>query len=306
MVGMRSKNTYRTLYIVLYVFVAATLLYLIANASYTEGFQSTPVTLYPICFLSVKPPEDFLANLLKMTKTQPVYVVCDSNEYKPPAQIKSQDYTAVVVTEASNNNDYGVSPNTIYFIQIQDEECGKRGYINAASTLPKKPSAWDKALYYFCLKTTAAHVWFVEEDVFVPRPNILDEMNVRYPNTDLVTKQHVSEKEDPGFYWWFDAEEKMDRPYYRSLVCATRVSRKIFDKVATMAKEKRTVCFVETLFSTIAHHNQFSIVQAPELQTVIFRHDWTKETVHANGLFHPVKNTADHDIYREYLNSKSD
>jgi hypothetical protein len=72
-----------------------------------------------------------------------------------------------------------------------------------------------------------------------------------------------------------------------------------------MAKEKRTVCFVETLFSTIAHHNQFSIVQAPELQTVIFRHDWTKETVHANGLFHPVKNTADHDIYRGHLQSKS-
>jgi hypothetical protein len=303
---MPSKNIYRTLHIGLYIFVAAAILYLIANFSYTEGFQSTPTPVYPVCFLCVKPPELFLHNLLKMTLTQPIYIVCDSNDYEPPKQLMSEDYTAVVLTEASNNNDYVVSPNTLYFIQIKDEECGKRGYINAASTIPKKPSAWDKALYYFCLKTTARHIWFIEEDVFVPRPNIMDEMNARYPNTDLVTKQHVSEKDDPGFYWWFDAEEKMDRPYYRSLVCATRVSRRILDKVATMAKEKRTVCFVETIFSTIAHQNNFSIVQAPELQSVIFRHSWTKETVHMNGLFHPVKEMTDHIAFREHLESKSD
>jgi len=305
MIGMRSRNTYKVIYIVLYVFVAAGLLYLIANASYTEGFQSVAPVLYPLCFLCVSPPEDFLNNLLEMTKTQPVYVVCDNNDYQPPVQIKSKDYTAIILTEASNNNEYGVSPNTIHFIKIQDDECGKRGYINSASTIPKKPSAWDKALYYFCLKNAAKHVWFIEEDVFIPRPNILDEMNARYANTDLVTKQHVSEKDDPAFYWWFDAEEKMERPYYRSLVCATRVSRRIFDKVAIMAKEKRTVCFVETLFSTIAHHNQFTIEQAPELQSVIFRHTWTKETVHMNGLFHPVKDVAEHNAFKQYLGSKS-
>ena len=303
---MTSKNIYRTLYIGLYVFIAVALLFLVARSSYTEGFESVPATLYPICFLCVKPPEEFLDNLLKMTYTQPIYIVCDSNEYEPPEQIKSKDYTSVVLTEASTDVNRGISPNTLYFIKIDEAECGKRGYINSASTIPKKPSAWDKALYFFCLKNMAQHVWFIEEDVFIPRLTILDEMNARNPNTDLVTKQHVSEKDDPGFFWWFDAEEKMERPYYRSLVCAVRVSRRILEKVAKMAKEKRTVCFVETIFSTIAHQNNFSIVQAPELQSVIFRHSWTKETVHMNGLFHPVKEMADHIAFREHLESKSD
>jgi hypothetical protein len=194
-----------------------------------------------------------------------------------------------------------VSSGVLYIVQIQDEVCGEHGFINAASTIPKKPSAWDKALYYFCLKNSTNHVWFVEEDVFFPRYNIFDEINRRYPNTDFVTKQHVSEKEDPDFYWWFDAEGKMERPYYRSLVCTARISRNIMNEITKIASEKRTICFVETLFSTIVHHKKFTLELAPELQSVIFRHDWTKETVHMNGLFHPVKDVKDQIAFRMHL-----
>ena len=301
---MASKNIYRTLYIGLYVFIAVALLFLVARSSYTEGFEPVPVAMFPICFLCVKPPEEFLDNLLKMTYTQPIYIVCDSNEYEPPEQIKSKDYTPVILTEASTDVNHGISPNTLYFIKIDEAECGKRGYINSASTIPKKPSAWDKALYFFCLKNMSRHIWFIEEDVFIPRLTILDEINVRNLNTDLVTKQHVSEKDDPGFFWWFDAEDKMERPYYRSLVCAVRVSRRILGKIAIIAKEKRTVCFVETLFSTIAHQSKFTIEKAPELQSIIFRHSWTKDTVHMNGLFHPIKDILEHTQYRAFLSQR--
>ena len=293
------------MYIGLYVFIAVALLFLIARSSYTEGFQTAAATAYPVCFLTVSPQEAYLDNLLKYTLTQPVFVVCDNNEYQPPSQIKSKDYTPVIITDANQPEMPPVSPNTIYFIKIADDVAGKRGFINTNNAIPKTPSAWDKALYYFCLKNMSPHVWFIEEDVFLPRHNILDELNRKYPDTDLVTKQHVMDKDDPEFYWWFDGDDKLNRPFYRSLVCATRVSRRILDLVTKMAKEKRTVCFLEILFSTIAHHNKFTIENPPELQSIIFRHSWTKDTVHMNGLFHPIKNIAEHDEYRTHLDSKS-
>ena len=300
---MGSKGSHKIVYTILYVLVAVALLYFIASrVNYAEGFQlagpAAPSGLYPLCFLCVAPPKEFLESLIKFTATQPVYVICDNNEYDPP---ESMDYKTVRITEKNPEMSHPVNPGTLYIVQISDEVCGKNGYINSASTIPKKPSAWDKALYYFCEKSSAPHVWFVEEDVFIPRANIFDEMNTRYPNTDFVTKQHVSETEDPGFFWWFDAEGKMERPYYRSLVCAARVGRNLFREIATMAAEKKTVCFVETLFSTIVEHKKFTKEIAPELQSVIFRHNWTKDTVHMNGLFHPVKDVKDHIAFRKHL-----
>ena len=78
---MISKNIYRTLYIGLYVFIAVALLFLIARSSYTEGFQTAAATAYPVCFLTVSPQEAYLDNLLKYTLTQPVFVVCDNDDY---------------------------------------------------------------------------------------------------------------------------------------------------------------------------------------------------------------------------------
>ena len=299
---MVSKRT------IIYTLVIAALLYilLVRLSSFQEGFQgadmSAPapplVSNYPLCFLCVAPPKEYLNTLIPFTASQAVYVICDNNEYNPP---ESMDYSVTRITEDSPESSHPVIPGMIYIVQISDEICGKTGYINSASTIPKKPSAWDKALYYFCMKNMAPHVWFVEEDVFIPRDDIFDEMNARYPVTDFVTKQHVAETEDPGFFWWFDAEGKMERPYYRSLVCASRMSRRLLTEVAAMAAEKKTVCFVETLFSTIVHHKGLTKELAPELQSVIFRHNWTKDTVHRNGLFHPVKKVEDHIMFRGHL-----
>jgi len=303
---MGSKSSYKLVYTILYVVVAIAILYFIAShVNYEEGFQVQPPNAevsYPLCFLCVAPPKEFLESLVKFTQTQPVYVICDNNEYDPP---ESTEYKTIRITDKEAPSVRPVIPGTLYIVQIADEICSEYGYINSASTIPKKPSAWDKALYYFCLKNMAPHVWFVEEDVFVPRANIFDDINKRHPTTDFVTKQHVSETDDPGFYWWFDAEGKMERPYYRSLVCAARISRNILNEVAKIANEKKTVCFVETLFSTIVHHKKFTIEMPGELQSVIFRHNWTKETVHMNGLFHPVKDVKDHIAFREHLGGQA-
>ena len=246
-----------------------------------EGFQEQSKVV--IALLCVCPTDRVIEFAKNYAVTHPTYIICDDPSCETPSL-----------------------PN-ITFVKITDDECKRTGYNNANPAIIKRPPAWDKVILYFCENNTQPeYVWFVEEDVFVPRADIFKELDQRYPTTDLVTKQHVKDTDDPSFEFWYDGDGKMERPFYRSLVCATRVSRRLFDKVKELHDTKHTLCFIEIIFSTLAVKHNFSIEQAPELQSIIFRHTWTEETVTPNGLFHPVKDTALHDTYRERLSSQTE
>src|SRR5262245_48548051 len=50
----------------------------------------------------------------------------------------------------------------IKFIQIDDDDCRKKGFLNFNPVVKKESrcSAWDKAIYYFCrIDTAHEHVW---------------------------------------------------------------------------------------------------------------------------------------------------
>ena len=246
-----------------------------------EGFQEQSKVV--IALLCVCPTDRVIEFAKNYAVTHPTYIICDDPSCETPSL-----------------------PN-ITFVKITDDECKRTGYNNANPAIIKRPSAWDKVILYFCENNTQPeYVWFVEEDVFVPRADIFKELDQRYPTTDLVTKQHVKDTDDPSFEFWYDGDGKMERPFYRSLVCATRVSRRLFDKVKELHDTKHTLCFIEIIFSTLAVKHNFSIEQAPELQSIIFRHTWTEDTVNKNGLFHPVKDTTLHDTYRERLSSQEE
>jgi hypothetical protein len=246
-----------------------------------EGFQEQSKVV--IALLCVCPNDRVVEFAKNYAITHPTYIICDDPNCETP--------------RLSN----------ITFVKITDDECRSTGYNNSNTAITKRPSAWDKVILYFCEKNLEPeHVWFIEEDVFVPRADIFKELDQRYPTTDLVTKQHVKDTEDPSFEFWYDGDGKMERPFYRSLVCSTRVSRRLFDKVKELHDSKNTLCFIEIMFSTLAVKNNFSIEQPSELQSIIFRHTWTEETVNPNGLFHPVKDTTLHDTYRERLASKTE
>lgn len=266
-------------------FIAILLLFLFVQMFSTspklEGFQEQSKVV--IALLCVCPTERVIEFAKNYAVTHPTYIICDDPGCDTPTL-----------------------PN-ITFIKLTDDECRRRGYSNSNPAISKRPSAWDKVILYFCEQNLEPeHVWFIEEDVFVPRADIFKELDQRYPNTDLVTKQHVKDSEDPGFEFWYDGDGKMERPFYRSLVCCTRVSRRLFDKVKELHDEKNTLCFIEILFNTLAVQNNFSIQQPGELQSIIFRHTWTEDTVNSNGLFHPIKDTKLHDTYRERLASQEE
>ena len=55
----------------------------------------------------------------------------------------------------------------VNIIQIKDEECKSRGFVNMNFFINKDITSWEKAIYYFStINTEYNKVWFFEDDVF--------------------------------------------------------------------------------------------------------------------------------------------
>ena len=267
----------------IYIFlVVLVILYLVS--SYKEGFQlqvkqSTPSKIV-VCLLCVCPNETVIKFAKKIAKEYEVFIIADDINCHVPE-------------------------SNITILKIPDNEASSTGFTKSSITLSKVTSAWDKALYYFCVRDTSPeHVWFIEEDVMIPRVSLLKELDARYPDTDLVAKQHVSQDEDPEFSWWFDADGMMEKPLYRTLVCASRLSRALLNKIKAFVDKHKRLVFVEIMFSTIIEHEEMQLDMPPELSTIIWRHDWTKDTVDENHLFHPIKKVEQQQEFRTVLSKQ--
>ena len=233
-----------------------------------------------VCILCVC-PNDIVINFAKrISKSYKVYIVCDDIYCHTPTD------------------------TSLTFIKISDEECSKIGYTKSNIAIGKIPSAWDKALYYFCIKDTMAqNVWFIEEDVFIPRASIISDLDERYPTADLITKENIKEEDDPGFGWWFDAKDTLDKPLYRSMVCASRLSRKLLNKINDFVLLNGRLVFIEILFSTIVTQEDMELVTPSELSTIIWRHNWTPDMIDEHHMYHPIKDVRRQMDYRKILSN---
>jgi hypothetical protein len=259
---------------IVFLFIVLLLAYLFFTAP-VEGFQA-PQTV--VCFLCVCPNEKVIGFARKVSEKYKTYIVCDDPHCKTP------------------------NIPEITFIKITDAEAASTGWTRSNITIKKPTTAWDKVLYYFAVKNTIpAHVWIIEEDVFVPDASVLTTIDVKYPDADLVAKQNVRDDEDPDFLWWFDADGYLEKPHYRSLVCATRLSRRLLEAVKAFVKEHGRLVFIEIIFNTIVSQQGMKLEMPEELSTIIWRHEWTAETVDTLHLFHPIKDVNLHDSYRDRL-----
>jgi hypothetical protein len=258
-----------------YILLIVLLLTYLFFSCTVEGFQA-PDTV--VCFLCVCPSDKVIKFAKTVSAKYKTYIVCDDPNCKTP-----------------------VDPD-ITFLKITDTESASAGWTKSNITIEKPTTAWDKVLYYFAVKDTSpAHVWIIEEDVFVPDASVLTTIDAKYPDADLVAKQNVREDEDPAFIWWFDADGYLEKPLYRSLVCATRLSRRLLEAVKEFVAQHKRLVFIEIIFNTLVVQKNFKLEMPQELSKIIWRHEWTADTVDAKHLFHPIKDVTIHDSYRERL-----
>jgi len=183
-----------------------------------------------ICFLTVTPSPLFyhFAKKLENENTD-VYICIDKNNYNIP------------------NDD-----NKIKIIKMNKNICKAAGFKNTVLWCQKRACSRDKALYYFCTNNIPfKHLWFIEEDVFIPTIHTIENINKKYPTGDLLCKSNEIVHERRTDWNWPIVNKKirnMAPPYSTSLVCAIRVSKKMLNVINFYVKKYKTLFLDEAFF----------------------------------------------------------
>jgi len=233
---------------------------------------------YAICFLCRRPNINTIMFAKEVANHIKVYMLCDSGGTNDP-------------------------DTTLHYINVTNEECRSNGYfaVNKVDWIPKDLVALDKALFYFCKREfDPSYVWFVEDDVFIPRANIFTELNTKYPATDLITKEHVSRELSPSWPGWLRNDlSNIESPHFKGLSCAIRLSRAMLAEVSKIAEKTGHLVFMEFLFNSIAQKAGLTIETPDALSTIEFRCEFHRYDY--NHLFHPVKELETHKHIRNLL-----
>ena len=86
---------------------------------------------------------------------------------------------------------------------------------------------------------------------------------------------------------------KISLPYYRSMVCAIRCSKKLLDLIFSYALKYKTLFFCEVMFNTIALHNNLNIADIKELKTISWNNVIGQNEININNLYHPIKSISE-------------
>ena len=248
------------------------------------------------CFLTVTPNKLFYDFCKKLPNPNNIYICIDDNNYNIP------DYDG-----------------KIKIIKINKQICEKSGFKNTHSRI-KGATSREKALYYFYKnkdKIKYDHIWFLEEDVFIPTVDTIKNIDIKYPNLDLLSscrgkkgagaKTGIIHNKETNWWWHLVNKQlngKINLPYARSMICAVRCSNKLLNCIFKHALKYKTLFFCEVMFNTIALHNNLKYRPVSEVQTIIFQKKggWQKDEINKNNLYHPVKSIKIQYELRKYIN----
>jgi hypothetical protein len=190
----------------------------------------------------------------------------------------------------------------IIYLQVDDDICRKEGWVNANFVVTKNPNAWDKALYYFSTISKYSHVWFIEDDVFIPTNTTIYDIDSKYPNEDLLSERNEINRTGQLYWWWRHAQGKISLPWACSMVCAVRMSQTLLQKIKEYVDNHKTLLFIEFIFNTLALHNNLNVTTPIELREVIYTRSTPLTVVNPSYLYHPFKDINEQCALRKTLN----
>ena len=246
-----------------------------------------------LSFLCIKPNPilvDFLIKLKKANENYDIFLVCDDNSKK-----------------------YYIN-NDIKVIQIDRDVSKKAGYHSATDNMfrryHKLPDTlnWDKVLYYLCNNNNYKYNWIIEEDVFVPTVNTINNIDKKYKKSDLlVSKNTINKNGDTSHWHWNNQiyrENKsyfFEPPWYNSMTCACRLSNKLLEEIRLFVLKEETLVFHEILFNTLAMKKNLIVDTPKELKNIVWKKDYKFSDINKNYLYHPIKDLKLQKEFREKL-----
>jgi hypothetical protein len=79
------------------------------------------------------------------------------------------------------------------------------------------------------------------------------------------------------------------------------MSTKLLFYIFDYAEKYRQLFFIEALFPTIAMQNNLQCDFPEELDTIVYRKDWSYDEINKTSIYHPIKNIELHKLLREAL-----
>jgi len=241
-----------------------------------------------ICFLTVNPGKLFYHFVKQIPNPERIYICIDDNNHEIPGY-----------------------DDEIKLIKINDEECVKNGFQNTHSKI-RGATSREKALYYFCtVDIDFNHIWFIEDDVFIPTVTTIDYLDNKYPRSDLLCAENFvvntqSDVEKSSWNMWdnYSIKTRYPLPWGKSMICAIRCSKKLLDCIQDYARKYGELFMCEILFNTTALHNNLTILPIDELSGVVWRQKWKKHdnppvgtfdggSLKPTHLYHPVKSISE-------------
>ena len=199
-------------------------------------------------------------------------------------------------------------------VRIADSVCVGSGFQNCMITgakvntlLQKNPISYDKMLYYFCkIELDVDFLFVFEDDVFIPTIDTVQHLLDTYKTFDLVTPNNFKKEDDVMDWHWNNVVDKVDPPYYYSMVSAVGLSRKMFHVINRQVADKNTLFFTEVMFNTLAMQNELAVTDAFELKSVVWMGEWGIDEflLLPNNVFHPKKDLENFESYRELIQAK--
>ena len=162
-----------------------------------------------------------------------ICIIPDENQILFYSSISSDNYKIFFIVDDENYDlsTYKNKYKSLNFIQITDKECKSNNFINSNFCIKKNPSGWDKVLYYFCkINNEFDFVWIIEDDVLVPTINTIQNIDEKYShyNSDLLSSSNDRNLDFFNNSWnWKHAKGKIKLPWFKSMVCAVRLSKKL-------------------------------------------------------------------------------
>ena len=238
-----------------------------------------------ICFLTVRPSKLFYNFVISLPNPEKIYICIDDNTYKIP------EYDG-----------------KIKIIKIKNSICERDGFKNTHSRILGATSR-EKALYYFCKNNIDYdNIWFIEEDVFIPTINTIQNLDKKYVEGDLlVSKNNIIYKKRTDWLWKLvNKQVRLPLPYSKSMICAVRCSKALIKSIHNYANKYRTLFMCEALFNTICLHNKLKLVVVEELSTISWNNKWKHSEINKTHLFHPIKSIEQQYKFRTENNPDTD
>jgi hypothetical protein len=162
------------------------------------------------------------------------------------------------------------------------------------------PNSWDKAIFYFsAIDQHYDFVWLIEDDVYISSVSTFMAVHEQSLNcsTDLTVREAIKHPIDLRKRYMAHTVQ----PWYRSLVVAVGVSKRLLFLIRTFVEKYDVLEYVEFMFTTIAKQNNLTIFHPIQFQSLLSpgsKHPCYDFITDNDSWYHPIKyNVCRNDSY---------